>query len=358
MKKTILHIIYNLGRGGAETMLVAAIKELKDYDNIVVTLDAENEFGDELKADKLICLNTRSSFMVPIAVIRLKKIIREYKPDIVHSHLFWPTVIARLATPKNIPLITTIHSFIATSMEYKAVYIRWIDKLTYQVRKSIIVAVAKGALSEYFSFLKLKPYKAYCLHTFVDMRIFKGQKIFTENEDATFKLISAGALRIQKNQKYYIEAFKQLKNDTIELHIYGAGPLKEELERSLLQNDIKNIKLMGAVNNLNELIPAYDLFTMCSTFEGFSLAVLEAMALQMPLLLSDIASFREQCEDIAEYFDLENTTDFVNKLRALKADKNKLKEMGNAAKARVIANFTQDRYMAGLRKIYNESLQN
>jgi glycosyltransferase involved in cell wall biosynthesis len=95
---------------------------------------------------------------------------------------------------------------------------------------------------------------------------------------------------------------------------------------------------------------------MCSTFEGFSLAVLEGMALQMPMLLSDIASFREQCEDTAEYFKLDDVNDFINKLRILKTDKSRREQMGKASKERALANFTQEHYMAGLRNIYTESL--
>ena len=41
------------------------------------------------------------------------------------------------------------------------------------------------------------------------------------------------------------------------------------------------------------------------------------MALGMPLLLSDIASFREQCEDTAVYFNLKDSNDFITKLLAL-----------------------------------------
>src|SRR4051812_6284329 len=100
-KKTILHLIYNLGRGGAETMLVTVVKELTDYNNIVVTLFPQNHFKDELKCDPYYRLHLKSVLLLPLAANRLKKIIKENKGDIVHPHLFWPTVLARMATPKN-----------------------------------------------------------------------------------------------------------------------------------------------------------------------------------------------------------------------------------------------------------------
>ena len=76
MKKTILHFIYNLGRGGAEVMMVKVIKELKEYNNIVVTIFPQNHFGNELECDKYFCLNLRSILFFPAAAFQIKKIIK------------------------------------------------------------------------------------------------------------------------------------------------------------------------------------------------------------------------------------------------------------------------------------------
>ncbi len=355
MKKTILHIIYNLGRGGAETMLVSVLKELTEYNNILVTFDAENHFGEELQADKHICLNTPSTKQFPLAAVRLRKVIRKYRPDLVHTHLFWPTIIARIVTPKKIPLITTIHAFIATSVEYRHRHIKWLDKLTYHLRKSIIITVAKGALNEYFSFLRLKPYKAYMLHTFVDVRRFNEANALPGENSKSFRIMTSGALREQKNHKFLVTAFKEL-NGNFELHIYGSGPLHQKLSSQIKESRIENVVLEGEVKNINEIIRQYDLFVMSSTFEGFSLSVLEAMALKMPILLSDISSFREQCEDTAVYFDLNSTTDFINKLKQLSLDNRQLQTLGEKAKQRVLANFTIEHHMKGLRSIYRTAL--
>jgi glycosyltransferase involved in cell wall biosynthesis len=356
MKKVIVHVIFNLGRGGAETMLVAVIKELTEYDHIIVTLQDENHFGDELVCNQLICLHAETMISIPLATFKLNRLIRKYSPCLVHTHLFWPTVIARIATPKKTPLLTTIHSFIATSLEYKHRHIRWIDKLTYRFRKSIIIAVAKGAMKEYFSFLKLEPYKAYTLYTFVDTRIFNDGLVRSAVTDSFFRLISVGALREQKNHRYLIEAFKQLREEGYLLDIYGMGPLQQELEKLLQQNNITAIKLKGQVKDINTIIPQYDLVVMSSTFEGFSLGVLEAMALKKPLLLSDIESFREQCESAAVYFDLNDPKDFVNKLKKISADGSLLKQLGENGKQRVSDHFTLQHHMEGLRGIYADAL--
>jgi glycosyltransferase involved in cell wall biosynthesis len=356
-KPKIIHFIFDLARGGVETMLVRVIKELTEYENIVITIFPLNRFGSELKCDKFICFNLKSLFQLPLAIIKLKNVIRKENPQLVHTHLFWPTIIARIALPKKIPLITTIHAFIASSVEYKNFHIRVLDKITYRFKKSSIIAVAKDALTEYFSILKLKPYKAYVLYTFVDTVIFNTTTLNPPPSSipAIFKVISVGALRKQKNYDYLIEAFARLKNKPFELHIYGEGDKKDELEQKIEATGAR-VVLKGMVRNIEKILPEYDLFTLSSTYEGFSLGVLEAMAMKIPVLLSDMPSFREQCGDTALYFNLNNPEDFGDKIKIIFEDNELRQKLAAEAKQRVLANYTLQHHMQKLRIIYSETI--
>ncbi len=354
-KKTILHFTYNLGRGGAETMLVRVIRELQGYKNIVAEMYGANSFGNELQCDKYISMNLKSLFLLPLAIFKLRRIISENNVDMVHTHLLWPTVVARIATPNNIPLLTTIHTSTSTSFDYRHWHIRVIDKITYRIRKSIIIAVSKGALKEYFAFLKLKPFKSYLLYTFVDVERFKLAQLKKTKRDGKFLLISVGALRTGKNFEYLIRALAKLNSSNIELHIYGAGNMGDHLKKMIDENKVQII-LKGEVVNINELLPLYDLYVSASAIEGFSLSVLEAMAMKLPLLLSNIASFREQCDDTAVYFDLNDGDDFIEKLNDLIADPEKRNSLSEKAQNRVLKNFTLSHHVLELKKIYKETL--
>jgi len=352
-KKTIIHFIFSLGRGGAETMLVQVLKELKEYNNIVVTVFEDNHFENELQCSEYICLNKRSLWSLPISIYEFRKLIKKYKPDLVHSHLVLTNFIARLGTPRNIPLITTIHTSVSYVTDYKKLYIRLLDKFTYHYRKSVIIAVSKIAMTDYLTFLNARPYNNYVLHTFVNEKIFSKNYLAGVN-NMPFKIVSVGALRTGKNYQYLIEAFKSLKNKNIELHIFGMGPQQNILQNEINDSGVKVI-LKGQVKNIHELLPQYNLFVMPSLFEGFSLSVLEAMAMRMPLLLSDIPSFREQCEDCAIYFDLNNNEDFILKLNDLINDDQKRIILAGNAQKRVLENFTLTRHMSGLKKIYEKT---
>jgi L-malate glycosyltransferase len=359
LKKTILHIIDYMGRGGAEVMLVKVLKELKEYNNIVVTLNPQNHFGDDFKCDKYYCLEMGSFAKFPIAVLKLKKIIKINQIDIVHSHLFSATLVARLATPQRIPLITTIHTNVNVSNDYKKWYIMLLESISYKIHKSTIVGVSKGVLEQYFAFLNHKPYKKYLLYTFVDINEIEQAVVLQapDNKNETFTLIAIGALRYPKNHHYLIKAFELLKNENIELHIYGIGVMQKELEMAVIESGVRVI-MKGEVKGVSKIMPQYDVYVMSSEFEGFSLSVLEAMAMQMPMLLSDIPSFREQCADTAVFFDLNNIADFVSNLKKMANDKTLCAEIAAAARQRVINNFTLQHHMAGLRKIYADTLNN
>jgi glycosyltransferase involved in cell wall biosynthesis len=355
-KKTILHFIQELGRGGAELMLLKAVKELPEYNNIVVTMYGDNPFGNELYCDKYISMNLKSSYSLAFAIKKLRRIINENNVALIHTHLLWPTVIARIATPKKIPLITTIHTSVATSYDYKLWRIRVIDKISYRIRKSIIIGVSKGALNEYFSFLKLKPFKSYVLYTFVDTCFFNFQQISKTEETGKLKVVSMGTLKEGKNFEFLINAFRKHKNPNIELHIFGKGLLEKHLKKMIEKTD-GNIVLKGEVDTLDVLLPNYDLYVSASDFEGFSLAVLEAMAAGLPMLLSNIASFKEQCEDTAFYFDQKDENDFIKNLYNLIYNKEERDRVAKKAQQRALESFTLHHHISGLKKIYNETFE-
>ncbi len=353
-KKTIIHFIYSLGRGGAETMLVRALKELTEYNNIIVTLFEDNRFHKELQCAEYICLNKRSLWSLPASAFAFRKVIKKYKPALVHSHLLLPNFIARLSTPRRIPLVTTIHSSVLNDFDYRRWVIRNLDKFTFRFRRSVIIAVSEIARKEYFNFLKMRPYKSYLLYTFVDEKVFN-KKLAPEIRGDKFRIIAVGALRKQKNFEYLVRQFKKLKGMPVELHIYGHGILESELKEMIDENEV-SIILKGEVPNIHEILPKYDLYVSSSHYEGFSLAVLEAMAMKLPLLLSDIKSFREQCEDTVVYFDVNESEDFISKLKAVIASPEKRNLLSEKAQKRVLENFTLPRHVSKLKEIYAETL--
>lgn len=338
-------------------MLVKLLNELQEYNNIVIALNHQNHFTEEeFSTANYYCLQMGAFSRFPFAALKLRRFIKKNKIDLVHSHLFTATLVARLGVPKNIPLVTTIHTDVAASGEYKRWHIRLLEKAGYNFHKSTIIGVSKTVLQNYFTHFKHTPGRTELLYTFADNTdsdVLKERKI--KDPGSPFTLIAIGALRYPKNQQYLIKAFQKLKEDNVELHIYGTGRQAAELQQLVADTGVR-VVLKGEVKGASRLLPQYDAYVMSSEFEGFSLSVLEAMNMEIPMLLSDIPSFREQCADTALFFNLADTDDFVRQLRRLMASMALGDQMAAAGKQRVINNFTMQHHLQGLRAIYNQIL--
>lgn len=349
MATTILHFIVNLRRGGAETMLAKSINDIKEYNHVIVTLEPGNDFETELKAIPVICLHRPSMWQIPTAVIKLRQAIHRHRVNMVHSHLPLCHFIARLAVPAHVPLLSTIHTSVKHVKDYNKWYIRALDKYTFAFRKSTLIAVSRTALDEYFAVLKIDPRPAIVLHSFIDPTEFTiNAETYAGGE---FRIVHTGSLRHPKNQAFLINAFRSLKGKNCVLHIYGEGPLRNKLQQQIQKNEVA-VTLKGHANSINYLLPRYHLFTMSSVTEGFSVSVLEAMAAKLPLLLSDIHPFREQCGDAALYFDANNEQDFCNKVLQLKSDETLRNHLAEQAHKRVLQQYTREQFLRQLKTIY------
>jgi glycosyltransferase involved in cell wall biosynthesis len=120
--------------------------------------------------------------------------------------------------------------------------------------------------------------------------------------------VAVGNLKEAKNYHYLLEIFKHLKEVKVSLDIYGQGPLHDEL-KAHVQHEGLNVRLCGGTSNVLHILPQYDFFIQGSSHEGFGLSVIEAMAIGMPVLLSDIPVFRETTNNLATFFPLNNAAD-------------------------------------------------
>ncbi len=194
------------------------------------------------------------------------------------------------------------------------------------------------------------------LYNFVDTNVFHDTGSEDHGQEKAFRMVTVGNIKPQKNHQFLLDAFMQLKDKGVSLDIFGDGFLQPQLSKYIAEHQLP-VRLMGKSRNLQGVLQQYDLFVMSSRYEGFSLAVLEGMVMQKPMLLADIPTFREQCAETAEYFSLQNHNDFVNKVIALKNNPSKRMDMGIHSRKRVLENFTLQHHLNSLRNIYASLLE-
>ena len=358
MKKTILYIIDSLERGGAEVMLVSTLKETYAFYNIIiVTLLPDNVFTkEELIYDKIFCLNLRNKKNIFSSVKKLKKIIQENNVTIVHSNLYWSVIVSRLACGKKIPNVFSLATIMTTGIyrhKWYSGYTRLLDQLTYK-KNQYLISPSGEVLEDFDNSIGIKG-KSKILYNFVNDEFFKNEieyKISLQK----IKFVAVGNLKDVKNYQLIIDAFKLLKNHDISIDIYGEGPDRDYLQKQISEFDLP-IKLMGLQSKIYEILPLYNAFVMCSLVEGFGISAAEAMAIGIPLLLSDIKTLREISHGNAIFFDPCKPQSFKDAIIKIINGEYDLELMSETGKKISKENYTKEKYLKGLLKVYDEVLE-
>ena len=348
-KPKVLHIIDTLTIGGAERLLVGTINALPEFEHHLIYLTGSDALLSSLKADcRVFKLNAQNKIEFLKSAFFIRRYINRHKIKLVHSHLCLATVIARMACPKKVQLFSTIHNLPSKSYFRSSKLLKWLEKLTYRKRHHI-VAICKEVYKDYDACIGVKgPYTI--LYNFVEDKFF--QPAFKRmNYNGTLRLIAVGNLKYQKNYPYLIEAFKKLPK-SIRLDIYGSGELAYQLQEEIDKFKLHNIKLCGVRRDIDQVLQNYDALIMSSHFEGQPLAVLEAMASGLPVILSDIPVLHEVTDNQALFFDINNPSDLTDKLTALANHEIDLDKIAaaNFERARQIAR--KENYMQTLKEMY------
>ena len=358
MKLKVLHIINCLTIGGAEILLVNSLTPggLQEHtDNVLVYLQGTSELEERVdKRVKIYSLNYKGILSLPSTFLKLRKIIKDNKIDIIHSHLTPTSFYTNLARPKNIPQVHTLHIAYSTDLETRRELLMLERKLFYNKKYCNLVFLSDFTKADFLRTVKFTG-KPFVLNNFIADHFFDHHpKLYHGSAAKGLKVISVGNFREQKNYAYLLKIFGYLKSHNIHLDIYGGGA-PASYKQQIIDNGL-NVEVKGAFNNIEKVIADYDLFIMSSTNEGYPLSIFEAMAAGVPLILSDIAPLRIIVKDNALYFKLDNAKATANMLLDILHNKIDISRM--AAKAKLYAEKTAKRniYIKKLLEIYGQVL--
>ncbi|WP_192821707.1 glycosyltransferase [Rufibacter sp. LB8] len=351
-RKVIVHIIDSLGRGGAETLLIGVVNSLAEFNHVIISLKPLNEFELELQGVKVHFLNLKWYHSIPGVAFEVKKIIKASAADVVHANLFWSSIVSRIATPRNVKLINSYHALIYGSEGANyPVYARLLDKFTYYPAITTL-CVSKGVKDNLAVHVGINK-NAHILHNYIEDAFYSNYRP-ARIEEGKCKLVAVGNLKEDKNYKVIIEAFSQLSSplqEHITLDVYGKGALLESLKEQCRNKQVSNIYFKGSVTNVAAILPAYDAFILSSKTEGFGIAVAEAMAVGLPVIVSDLPVLREITAGIAVYFDPFKPGSLCQVIEDFVTDKRKMVEL--SAKGHDVSRLYQkDLYLKKLTEFY------
>ncbi len=130
------------------------------------------------------------------------------------------------------------------------------------------------------------------------IQVNRFQAILTNSADGPLKIVSTTWLRAVKGVSFLIEACHLLAKDQVdfECRIIGDGYLRADLEKQIQDHQLEEqVKLEGFLphNKTLSCVRQSDIFVLPSLSEGIAIAVMEAMAIGLPVIVTDITGMPE-----------------------------------------------------------------
>ena len=313
--KTILHLTNTLTIGGTEILLKNTIPLLPQYNHVICYLHGEPTMKIDFKGVPIYCLEHNGKSNLFRSVLRLRRILKANKIDILHSHLFWSGIIARLAKIKGVKLAYTLHNVLSFDAFQKNKYSLIAERATIK-KVDALIGVSSFVLEDYMKHVRYKG-ATHLLYNFIPS-IFFDESSETEkpNEPIELRCVAVGTLNYQKNYEYLLSAFSKLKGLPVSLDIFGDGPKRESIQKTIDEEKL-HVRLKGISNSMERVLPGYDIFLQASHYEGYGIALVEGMAKGLLPLISNIPVHKEVAGESAFYFDLESSDSLAELLKEL-----------------------------------------
>jgi glycosyltransferase involved in cell wall biosynthesis len=174
-----------------------------------------------------------------------------------------------------------------------------------------------------------------------------------------FVVGTAGRLETVKGLEDFLRAAARLDRDDIRFMIVGDGPDRGRLERIARESGVEDrIEFCGYSPNLAGELATMDVFVMPSLTEGFGLVAAEAMALEKPVVASDVGGLAEVVEDglTGILVPPGDPKALASAIGRLLDDSAARRSMGEAGRRRVLEHFAAKRMVEEHLSVYGELL--
>jgi glycosyltransferase involved in cell wall biosynthesis len=299
-KKRFLVVSISLAGGGAERVASLLLQHLdrQRFEPSLVVF--ENRFDYPLPVDvKVTCFYKKGAWELPRLIWRLAQVYDKEKPDVVLSFMNYANLIALLARKlsHNKPrLLISEHDCVSVSHRDESKLFSypktWAIPRLYP-EADAVVCVSRGVADDLVTHLKVPRQKIKVIYNPVDIGYVSSlaeeevdHPYFTTGE--TPVIIAVGRLTPQKGYPYLLKAFAQVAAKLLcRLVILGEGEEGQTLKKLVRQLRIeKQVSFLGFRKNPFKYLAHSDIFVLSSLWEGFSLAILEAMTCGIPVISS------------------------------------------------------------------------
>lgn len=357
-RRRVVHVVYNFSIGGLENVIVQLINRLPadEFEHIVLSLTTISDFKNRITQPgvQFIALNKPPGHAIPLYP-RIFKLLRQLKPDIVHTCNLAALEIVPLAWLARVPLrIHAEHGWDAHDPNGSNPRYRKLRKI-YKPFVSHYVAVSKDIDDYLAKAIGLPPKRHSLIANGVDTDRFSPKigSVLTVpgcpfSPGQHWLVGTVGRLQTVKNQPLLARAFVKLikdhpsATDRVRLVIVGEGALRADIESILTAAGLQHLAwLAGARNDVAQIMKTLDCFVLPSQAEGTSCTLQEAMACGLPVVATAVGGTPDLVEEgiTGHLVPSEDEAALARAMWSLYSAPELAKQFGQTARQRACAHF-------------------
>lgn len=323
----VLHLIEDLGSGGAERLLYVNLSRLDRtrvvgrvchlYDRALHWRDSILELGYPVTS-----LHLNSVRELLQGVIRLRRQLRRDPVDVIHTHLFGANVVGRLAARSlGMPVVSSLHN-----PDYEPIIhqdnpamsagklwmLRQMDRWSCAVARPDFVAVSDYVKQSAVARLGVPVDRTTVVYNPIDPDTFTRSAALTDEahrrrEELGLRpddpvIVSVARLDPQKGLKYLIDAMPALVREfprLTALLVGGGAPSAQQalMQRAAALGIAAHVRCLGPQADVRPFLEMADVFVLPSLYEGMGISLVEAMAMERPCVATSTTAIPEVIDD-------------------------------------------------------------
>lgn len=351
----VLFLITNADLSGAPIHLLDLAKGIKEKHEILVVFGVNGPIIKDFNAADLntkVLHTMKSDFNVLNDIRSIKsfiKIIREFNPDIIHSHSSKAGLIGRISSYlMNVKSVFTVHGWGFGENQGK-------------VKSFVLIAMEKflKRLTSYYIFVSEFDFEV-AKQKFGRVKgsvIYNGSnfKIYNQLGRIELDMIMVARNDPQKDYETLIKALKVSKFNSIKF--VGKGTDSQEFKnhvQSLVGDNYSKIEFLGERRDIDVLLENSNLFVLSTNYEGLPISIIEAMSKSLPIIATNVGGISELVSDECNGFLVEhrNPNQLSEKINILSEDVFLRNKFGDISKEIYLEKFQSQKMVECTLSVY------
>lgn len=320
-------ILGGLGMGGAETLMLDVMRQ---WQHAPFSMIGVHRKGGALKS----AFYAAGPNMIEVVLHRhriisylfhLRKILVSERVNVIHTQMWIDCIYCKLATiGLRIPIINTFHGFYSLN-GLRGLLCRWSMQLADK-----IIFVSQYEQDYYQSRVHINPAKLFVAYNGIDFAkvdcLSKLDNVSLCKKNQSVQLCMVGSFSYSRAHMIICQALTQIQRP---FQFYFIGATNEKKSNAYVEcydycqkhQLLDRVHFVGQQSNVYSWLKDMDGFVYATEHDTFGIAMVEAMAMGLPIVVSDWPVFKEICTAIkypaVRYFGKKNVNDCIQKINDL-----------------------------------------